>query len=507
MPKGIGVYVGRNEVIAVSVTRSATTPQIKSFAIEPINPEGPQEPAIDKQAQKIKQLGLEAQAIYRALEKIKEPRAYVTAAVSPFQVVSRHFIMPTVSKKEEVEAVRYEASRYIPFKLTDSVLDYCAQLTHKNVFSVTATAIRQEILETCLEDFHSAGVHVLMIEPVYCAVSRAFSALNMIGQAKAQGFVVLQSDGNVNVTIASKGVVYLSRDFLLSGNVEEDKGRFFEELKASFDYFYKLTGGDAVEQIFLAGQGNLKFWVEHLEHALNYTVRFDVASFPNEKDISSEVLSTILVAYGLALRGLSYKSPLGDMKLLPKEDRVSPPAQLLSFLGMECLAIFLLFLLIRIAVFQPYLHDFKNQNDILLQNIIKKNPTLTQRTLEGLQKNKDQLNTQIEQLKKFFKGQGSASLLFAELGRGLPPSISLDYVSFEDVGSSAANARIKKRLNIRGICYRDNAEKEVGDINNWIKILSAKKVYADNFTEIKLSESKREKIANRSATRFRLICE
>jgi len=70
---------------------------------------------------------------------------------------------------------------------------------------------------------------------------------------------------------------------LLTGKIEEDKTRFFEELKASIDYFYKLTGGEAVAQIFLAGRGDLKFWVEYLEHSFNYTIRFDVAVFPNEK--------------------------------------------------------------------------------------------------------------------------------------------------------------------------------------------------------------------------------
>jgi len=80
-------------------------------------------------------------------------------------------------------------------------------------FSVTATAIRREILDTCLNDLRTASAKVLMIEPVYSAVGRAFSTLNMIGKSKTHAFVVIQSDGNVNVTFAAKGVVYLSRIF------------------------------------------------------------------------------------------------------------------------------------------------------------------------------------------------------------------------------------------------------------------------------------------------------
>lgn len=515
MAKGVGVYLGRNEAIAVSVVRTSTGPQIKNYAIELINPETSsetspetlQEPAVSKEAHKLKKLSLEAQAIYKALEKIKEPKAYVTAAISPFQVVSRHFIMPMVPKKEETEAVRYEASRYIPFKLTDSVLDYSAQLTHKNVFSVTATAMRQEILEGCLENLHAAGARVLMVEPVYCAVGRAFSALNMIGQANTHGFVVVQSDGNVNVTFASKGVVYLSRDFLLSGNIEEDKNRFHEELKASIDYFYKLTGGDSVTQIFLAGRGDLKFWVEYLEHVLNYTIRFDVANFPNEKNIAPDILSTILVAYGLALQGMNYKSPLGDIKLLPKENRVSPPQHMVIFLGLECAVLLFCFFLAWLIVLQPQLQALKNQENTIFQDAKQKYPAFGQQALGEIQQRNDGLTAKTGQLRKFFGEKVAVSGLFSELGRGLPQSVRLDYVSYEDMDAPDGSGGRKKRFSIRGICYLGNAEKETDIVNGWVKALSGKKAYTDNFSEIKLEESKREKYNNRDVTRFRIVCE
>ena len=41
----------------------------------------------------------------------------------------------------------------------------------------------------------------------------------------------------------------------------------------------------------------------------------------------------------------------------------------------------------------------------------------------------------------------------------------------------------------------------------WIKVFSSKKVYTDNFVDIKLEESKREKVGNRDVTRFRILCE
>ncbi len=509
MPKGVGVYIGRNEVIAVSAVRSVTGPQIKSYAIEPINPSEPAEPVVGKEAHKIKKLTPEAQAIYRALEKIKEPGAFVSVAVSPFQVVTRHFIMPTVPKKEEHEAIRFEASRYIPFKFSESVLDFYLQMTHKNVLSVTATAIRREVLDTCLSDLHAASAKVLMVEPVYSAVGRAFSTLNMIGKVKTHAFVVIQSDGNVNVTFAAKGIVYLSRDFLLTGKMEDDKPRFFEELKASIDYFYKLTGGETVEQIFLAGRGDLKFWVEFLEHSLNYTIRFDVATFPNEKNISPDVLSTIIVAYGLALRALNYRSPLGEIRLLPAAERRSKPENLLGFFAGECLAAFVLFLLLHFIFFQPVMRRLERHSDAILAPLTQKDPEAAKKSVVDFRQELETMNAKMKQLNNFFQVKAPVNKFFETIGRGLPKSILIDQLSFGKATGQAGEAieGMKKRLDISGVCYLGSPEKEAGVINSWVKGLSANKVFQEQFSEFKLEETKREKFMDRNVTRFKVICE
>ena len=509
MSKGVGVYIGRNEVIAVSAIRTAAGPQIASFAIEAINPEGPKESAADKEANRIKKISPEAQAILKALEKIKEPGAFVNVAVSPLQVVTRHFNMPIVPKKDEPGAVRNEASRYIPFKISETALDYHAYLTHKNVLSVTVTAIRREVLKAYLEDLHSASAKVLVVEPVYNAVGRAFSALNMVGKTKTYGFVVLQSDGNVNVTLTSKGIVYLSHDFLLSGKMEEDKMRFYNELMASMDYFYKLTGGEAIGQIFLDGAGDLKIWVEHLEHAFNYTIRFDVANLPNAKNLPPETMHVVLVAFGLALRSLGYRSPIGDIQLLPKTERRSDLPQLLKFLGLECLLIFILFILVRFVAFQPYLIHLEGQKSAILGLANREFPTFASRSTNNLIIEKEKTSKKVRQLNEFSSDKASSAAFMMSLGQGLPQSISFDYISLESMNEKeiSQSEKKKKRLNVRGFCYLGNAEKETETVSAWVKALGEKKIMIDSFTEIKLEEIKREKIQGRDFTNFRVLGE
>ena len=129
--------------------------------------------------------------------------------------------------------------------------------------------------------------------------------------------------------------------------------------------------------------------------------------------------------------------------------------------------------------------------------------------MEDLLGEKEVMNGRMERLNKFFNDKISAAAFLMALGQGLPKSISLDYVSLEDAtGTDASqNGKSQKRLNIRGICYLGNAEKETETVGTWLKALGAKKVMAENFGEIRVEEIKREKFRNRDITRFRGVGE
>ncbi len=505
MSKGVGVYIGRDNVIAVSVVNTVKGPQVKAYAIEPINPEG-DEPVVGKEAHKLRKLSPESRAIRKALATIKEPGAFVTASVSPFHIVTRHFMMPAVPKKERDDSVRFEASRYIPFKLSESILDYHEQITHKNVYSITATAIKKEILQQSLSDLRGASAKVLMIEPVYSAVGRVFASLNMFQKVKTCGFVTLQSDGNVNLTFVSKGIVYLSRDFLLSGNEEENKSHFYDELKASLDYFYKLTGGEAVTQIFVAGQGELKFWVEHLEHAFNYTMRFDLATFPEGTPFSADIMNSIFVAYGLALRSAGYSSLMGEIALLPPDERRMKPEPFYSILGGCALGILVLFLLVRLIAFQPYVGKLTHEYQKILGPGSGVDSAVAEMSIELLDSQKAELASQAKLLAAFEKEKSLPWELLIALGRSTPPVIRIDYISIENTTGKRGKL-LRNRMTVRGGCVTGNAEQETAAIDAWIQQLQSEGIFKSRFSELKLEEVKREREMNQVMTQFKVVGE
>ena len=152
MEKGIGIYIGRREIIAASVSVSKGIPQVRQFAIEPVSVDDSQEVKSKKSAQK--DLTPEARAIVRALQKINVKRAEVVAAFSPFQLVTRYFKMPMIPRKEWAGAIPYEARRYIPFHLEETILDQKVVEEKKDgqdQLSVAVSAAKKDTLRLYME--------------------------------------------------------------------------------------------------------------------------------------------------------------------------------------------------------------------------------------------------------------------------------------------------------------------------------------------------------------------
>ena len=270
-----------------------------------------------------------------------------------------------------------------------------------------------------------------------------------------------------------------------------------------------MTGGEAIGQIFLAGAGDLKIWVEYLEQAFNYAIRFDVANLSTAKNLPPEMLHAVLVAFGLALRSMGYRYAMGDIQLLPKMERRSNLPQLLTFLGLECLLVLMLFAAVRYGVFLPYRMHLEGQNKAVLGPADQEFPTLASRSTGDLIKEKESMGERVGQLKKFFSGKVSAASLVRSLGQGLPQSVLLDLISLEEVVGQETSDDKKggRRLLVSGICYLGGAENETATISAWVKALGERKIMARSFTEVKLDEIKREKFHYRNVTRFRILGE
>lgn len=519
--RGIGVYIGPKEVIAASVSLSQGIPSLERFAIESLEWVSDEVSDSQKKAKLLKQakkeLTREAKAIGRALEKVGAARARVTAAFNPFHLVTRYFEIPFIPKKEWGNAVRYEASRYIPFKISETVVDFkineqISPETKAKVLCVTAAAVKIETLRSYVNHLRSSSARVDTIEPVFLALSRTVAMGEKLDHEKTYGFLFLDDDGSVNITLSRAGTTYLSRDFLLSDDLKANETRFYEELKVSIDFVCQKTGSDKVEKVFITGSGDLPFWSDFLMSVFGKQITFQPALFPVKQAVPSNVLSKLIVPIGLALRGLNQKSLLGSFSLIPPAEREERPEKIRRLIGYEFLAFALIFILLRFAVLEPYALLVQRQIIREMGPQAELAPELVGLSVGELEQMRDDARKRVGQLNQFLKERSTFVERLRALTGKIPSVIWLERLTYgpesEKEGFGMIQGRpSSKSLILQGQCYTASPEEDVKAINNWARELNEDKTFLGDFKKVTVADIRREQYLGRDTTMFQLVVE
>lgn len=507
-------------MIAASVSVSAGVPSLLQYAIEPIQKTASQtdiSPKSKKEPKK-KELGPEAQTVNRALQKIGALRAHVVAAFNPFHLVTRYFEIPFVPVRERQEAARYEATRYIPFKLEETVADFHiterkAKAGETTILGVTCAAARLDLLRSYGSHFRQGTAKVDMVEPLFSAFSRALSASEKKLGENAWGFIFIDGDESVNITLVSRGSVYLSRDFLLTGeDARANETRFYEELKASLDYMKKESGEEHLEQIFLAGTGDLLFWRDFLTSVFGTEARFELAVFPADQSVPAQVIPGLLVAIGLGLRNFSDKSPLGTFTLVPPAELETKPERFKKVIQVEFLLFALFFIVTRFGILEPYAAHIQKQVLKQMSPEAAADSRLVSMSVSELTKLRDDLQASGSQIEKLTKSNLSIGAKLTAISNTLPKAIWLEQLLYEsglsEKGrSDRSGSPTGRALIFRGQCYLANAEEDVKAIDQWVKTLNQDKVFLEGFRKAVVTEVRREKYLDHDTTMFSISCQ
>ena len=167
-------------------------------------------------------------------------------------LIIRTFEMPAMPREEVAPAVSFEAKKYIPFKVEELIFDYQIQvdrLTHKN--SVLFVGIKKETIEKYVSLARQLNIKIVSIEYSAFSLVRAVK----LAAAEERGIVAvlgvdLKEDDEANFSVFENGFPLFSRDFSLSGGLEElgkpqvhDTTKLIDKLKNeirfSFDYYQR----------------------------------------------------------------------------------------------------------------------------------------------------------------------------------------------------------------------------------------------------------------------------
>lgn len=267
----------------------------------------------------------------------------VNVSLSGPSVIMRYIEMPSMKEEELKSAIKFEAEKYIPFNLNESIID-CAMLdkTAGGSQRVLLVAAKKGEVAMLLELFKELGLGIDVIDVDSFALLNSFQRIGG-DDAKNNTCALINMGAKFsNMNIITQGNDYFTRDILWGGNditerIKDSMGADAEEaerlkrnlaekdnevfnlmtpvlekltsqIRMSFDYFESQFGRN-VRKIYISGGTSYLFnIVDFLKENLGVdTIIWNpfegiaVEKSVAEKDVI-ETPSLFSVAVGLALR-------------------------------------------------------------------------------------------------------------------------------------------------------------------------------------------------------------
>jgi len=271
----------------------------------------------------------------------KSPLKRVNISLSGPSVIVRYIEMPPMKDEELQGAIKFEAEKYIPFDISDSIVD-CAVLDKTDTGNqrVLLAAAKKSEVGNLLGLFKDLGIEINAIDIDSFAFLNSFQRLKT---GAKDTYALLNTGARFsNMNIITKGNVYFTRDILWGGrditkrisdamgiSLEEAEvlkqrpdekreealniitpvlGRLSSQIRMSFDYFESQFGKN-IEKLYISGGSAYLFnIIDFLNDDLGVDIMMwnpfegiKISGTAVEKEME-EAPAVFAVAVGLALR-------------------------------------------------------------------------------------------------------------------------------------------------------------------------------------------------------------
>jgi Tfp pilus assembly protein PilN len=436
-------------------------------------------------------------------------------------LIIRTFHMMAVPSSELYNAVRFEAKKYIPFKVEELISDFQVifdKLNRKNF--VLFVGIKKEILDKYSAVFKQLNIACSSID--YAGFS--FLRLLQLLKIKDKGItaivdVDLAEEEEVNFIVLEDGFPLFSRDITLAGDsnlgltkaAKADLTEFQEKLKVelriSFDFFLrKFPTKNIKNVIFVASEAQ----------------RPDLEAFIKERGLTSQFIDTskILdkpVPFSLSLLK-SFSGTLAktvknniDIDLLLSKDKkksyqaASGPGFIdIPVLGRTRLDMRVIIAAVLI-IGLPFLVDFLKRKPVeeQLAQVIAGRPAVTSvsadNNYEELSRITASYRQKITAINSLLKDRLFITYPLDSIPRSIPQGVWLRELSFSADPKSIV-------LSLTGSAYLKDSAKERQAVNKFLAGLKENPNFNKNFKNISVVSVDQAQFEKTSYTTFLIVC-
>jgi len=158
-------------------------------------------------------------AIREAIENGKIKSKHVASAVCGHSVIVKKVSLPTMSRDELDEQIRWEAEQYIPFDVNEVNLDFqiLDSDNDEGQMDVLLVAAKKDLIDDYVQVISEAGLIPVTIDVAAFAVENAFEANYEVRPDEAVALVNIGAQV-VNINIVLDGAPVFTRDITTAGN-------------------------------------------------------------------------------------------------------------------------------------------------------------------------------------------------------------------------------------------------------------------------------------------------
>ncbi len=461
--------------------------------------------------------------INEALRSNRIEAKEASLALSGRDLIIRGFEMPGMPKDEMASAVRFEAKKYIPFKVEELISDFQAQSERSSrINNVLFMGLKKDILERYLSVFSQVNIKIRRLEYSGFSIIRALK-LSGIRENGVIGILCADFSGSdeANFIVLENGFPLFNRDINLTLNPVAQPGidslqaqpealldKIKSEIRVSLDYYQRKFPGKGIQRIF---------------SFVNNDRYQELESFISELSIPSKLIdfnklvgddrpysSGFLKSYSISLADVvpaKVKINLSETKALPKKVTITAPkldlGTLIKDVKVDPRAV-ISGILICSAVFAYGIYRIapvkQELNAVIGKRVIVENvdPNLSAGQLTEISAG---YKKKLENLDKLIRKQLYVTEALDSIPRSIPDGVWLIKFSFnkEDAG--------RLFLLLEGRSYLRSPDKEFEAVNMFVNNLKNDPVLSKYFTEIELTSIDQDTQEKVSITRFALTCK
>jgi Tfp pilus assembly PilM family ATPase len=478
----VGLYIGYNTVDLVELRKGFGRVKLAKFGQAAISPElaaGGGEQLL--------------QAIQKVFKETKIKAQEVVTTLPEEVLIIRYFRMPYLPKKEWNTAVRFEAKKYIPFKLEEIISDFQIVKPKKasQQMGVIFVAAKKESVDRHFSLLGRAGVKTAIIEAPSFSLMRLFHLTKEI--KKDETTVIIDVNiGSATINILKNEVLYLTRNVILvkktetSGEASEFEN-LLSELHLSFDYYKKQFPGENISRIILSGDNKLEGWDKLLTQELKVPVV--VGDFSKAIEGGAKMPPGLAVASGLALRGLTRQ--VIEINLALPEKKVAVPTvkpikleAVQRIIFAEVAIIGILLLVIYLAMFTKLSAEKKELNALITQRPqVEMKLNVEGMELSELRKTEGDMVKKLHLLESLVDRRLYWTEKLSNLGKFFPAGTWINHIEIID---TLKEGNILRSLIIEGNAFSPDKEYERELVENVLKNIRGDKSFTRGIPKVNL---------------------